>query len=156
VEGVPEAGTWLQMARSTERGGLEIPGPSEAGGRFNSPGRMPTVYLSEDTHESRQQMLAWAATERCRGEEVAILVYYVRAFKLLNLCDADVRIKIDATLGDLLEPGDLGVARSVGIAAFREGFEGVLYPRPLAIAGRNLGIFLERIYPGQVDLVGSL
>ena len=44
-----------------------------------------------------------------------------------------------------------------GIAAFREGFEGILYPRPMAPGGRNLGLFVEKISPGQhIEAVGRL
>ena len=44
-------------------------------------------------------------------------------------------------------------SQAIGVAAYNEGFEGVIYPRPLNPKCRNLAIFSDRITSGNIQLL---
>lgn len=156
LRGRSEAGQWLQAARwDHDAGTLDLP-DSEEGSRFNPPGKYPLMYLAEDSDEARETMARWSSSTNGGPKDLVVLVYEVRLRRVLDLCSAAVRHSIGLTLGEIYHPDDKSLTQSLGIAAFREGYEGILYPRPLVLGGRNLGVFREQVTSGQIELMGRL
>lgn len=155
IPGRVERGRWLQAAWVDPlTGAIEWFETGQAGGRFNPPGRYSMTYLAQDDSESRAEMLRWTAAPT-PGMRIVVLVLEVYLHKILDLCDARVRMALGVTLGELMDPDEMGLARSLGAAAFRSEFDGVTYPRPLTLASRNLGFFRERACTGSIAIIGA-
>jgi RES domain-containing protein len=152
----PERGQWLQAVHFDPASGSLEPPALENGGRFNPPHTCAALYFSEDTAPARVQMMQFSGEDAPGRGQTVILVFRVCLGKVLDLCDPMARRAAGVTLGELLDREDRSIARSLGIASFREGYEGILYPRPLAPGERNLGIFRENISAGQLTVVDRL
>jgi RES domain-containing protein len=119
------------------------------GGRVNPPGSFPVLYAVADEDGCRPALAAVGLAE----PETVIAVFSVSLSRVLDLADPSVRRKLAVTVKELAEPELTRVSQSIGVAAYNEGFEGVIYPRPLNPKCRNLAIFSDRITSGNIQLL---
>lgn len=151
-----ERGQWLQtVALDPATGTFAVPDLDDHGGRFNPPGRYPMMYFARNDAESRDHIERWIVLNERRDLRLVSLVLEVHLWKVLDLCDPDVRVAVGVTLGDLEDAEDMSVTRSLGVAAFREQFDGIIYPRPLSLSSKNLGVFRERVTAQEIVVVGA-
>jgi RES domain-containing protein len=149
VRGRAETGRWLRaMPTHRIRDLLDPYSESVRGGRMNPPGSFPVLYAVADD-EGCLPMLGVPEDE----PETVIAVFSVSLVRVLDLTDPGTRRKLGITVADLSSADEPGISRSIGIAAYNEGFEGVIYPRPLNPRCRNLAIFSDRITSGNIQLL---
>jgi RES domain-containing protein len=148
-------GVWLQLetyaSPDTE---FELPDAEARGGRFNPPGRCPILYMAKDSPLCRGAAITWCGPF-APGCERVVLLYRVTLSRVLNLCDPKVRYALGVTLEDLVGE-DLSVPRSLGVAAFQEELEGILYPRPATAHEVNLGVFRGQVGVQDIAVVGRI
>jgi len=82
-----------------------------------------------------------------------IAVFSVTLSKVLDLADPSIRRKLGVSVRDLADTDETWVSQAIGVAAYNEGFDGVIYPRPLNPRCRNLGIFSDRITSVNIQLL---
>jgi RES domain-containing protein len=119
------------------------------GGRVNPPGSFPVLYAVADEDGCRPALAAVGLDD----PHTVIAVFSVALSRVLDLADPTVRRKLGVTVRDLTGSEETRVPQSLGVAAYNEGFEGVIYPRPLNPKCRNLAIFSERITSGNIQLL---
>lgn len=123
------------------------------GGRYNPPGSHPTLYLcttrecvvAEASHAAERQALAIAdllPREFYR--------YCVDLSRVLDLTDEPTRRVLAVDLPELT--GDWKTTQAIGLAAYEEGFHGILSPSALGV-DRVLAVFIELTEPGSIDAV---
>jgi len=158
VVGRGERGHWLRatvldsVTRSFE---ISDDDPTP-GGRFNPPGRYPTLYLAQDDHQSREELVRWTREPNGSIARSIVLIVEVHLRRVLDLCDPRTRHLLGVTLTDLMDSRDMSLSRSVGVAAFRHKFDGIVYPRPLAPWTRNLAVFREHADAGAINVMGPV
>lgn len=120
------------------------------GGRVNPPGSFPVLYAVADEDGCRPALAAVGLDE----PETVIAVFSVSLTRVLDLADPSVRRKLGVTVSDLTtNVEESRVSQTIGVAAYNEGFEGVIYPRPFNPRCRNLAIFSDRITSGNIQLL---
>lgn len=145
--GRPETGRWLRaMPAGRIRDLLDPYSESMKGGRVNPPGSFPVLYAVADEEGCRPTL---ALDE----PEAVIAVFSVSLSRVLDLADPSVRRKLGVTVGDLANAEESRISQAIGVAAYNEGFEGVIYPRPLNPKCRNLAIFSDRITSLNIQLL---
>jgi RES domain-containing protein len=158
VAGRSERGHWLRatvLDPATRSFEITDDDPTP-GGRFNPPGRCPTLYLAQDDPPSREELVRWTREAHGAISRSIVLIVEVHLRKVLDLCDPRTRHLLGVTLTDLMDSADMSLSRSVGVAAFRHGFDGIVYPRPLAPWTRNLAVFRERADAGAINVMGPV
>ena len=115
---------------------------------MNPPGSFPVLYAVADD-EGCLPLLGVREDE----PETVIAVFSVSLSRVLDLADPAIRRRLGITLKDLSSADEPGISQAIGIAAYNEGFEGVIYPRPLNPRCRNLAIFSDRITSGNIQLL---
>lgn len=149
VRGRAETGRWLRaMPTHRIRDLLDPYSESIKGGRMNPPGSFPVLYAVADD-QGCLPLLGVAQDE----PETVIAVFSVSLTRVLDLADSAIRRRLGVFLKDLTSADEPGVSQAIGIAAYNEGFEGVIYPRPLNPRCRNLAIFSDRITSGNIQLL---
>ena len=88
--------------------------------------------------------------------ETVIAVFSVSLSRILDLANPSVRRKVGVTVKDLGSADESRVSQAIGVAAYNEGFEGIIYPRPMNPKCRNLAIFSDRITSGNIQLLELL
>jgi len=152
VRPVLREGWWLQTVTvNRDTSEVEAPDCEPSGGRFNPPRICAMTYLSQDTPACRARMAAWC-TGSGPGLERMVLVYRIRVERLLDLCDPRTRVDAGVTRSEIVGR-DLSVPRLLGVAAFREEFDGILYPRPGTRGGLNLALYRSRAAALEVSVV---
>ena len=148
--GRTETGRWLRaMPSGRIRDLLDPYSESLKGGRVNPPGSFPVLYAVADEDGCRPALAAVGLDE----PHTVIAVFSVALSRVLDLADPLVRRKLGVTVRDLTGSEETRVPQSLGVAAYNEGFEGVIYPRPLNPKCRNLAIFSDRITSGNIQLL---
>lgn len=148
--GRSETGRWLRaMPAGRIRDLLDPYSESLRGGRVNPPGSFPVLYAVADEDGCRPALAAVGLDE----PHTVIAVFSVSLSRVVDLADPRVRRKLGVTVRDLTDAEETRVPQSVGVAAYNEGFEGVIYPRPLNPKCRNLAIFSDRITSGNIQLL---
>lgn len=148
IRGRTETGRWLRaMPTNRIRDLLDPYSESIRGGRMNPPGSFPVLYAVAD--DAGCLPLLGVRDE----PETVIAVFSVSLSRVLDLADPGIRRRLAVTMRDLASADEPGVSQAVGIAAYNEGFEGVIYPRPLNPRCRNLAIFSDRITSGNIQLL---
>jgi len=122
---------------------------SRKGGRVNPPGSFPVLYAVADQEGCRPLPSSFPADE----PEPVIAVFSVSLSRVLDLADPDIRRRLNVPLEELLNAEEARVCQAIGVAAYNEGFEGVIYPRPLNPKCRNLAIFSDRISSDNIQLL---
>jgi len=132
--GRSESGRWLRaMPSGRIRDLLDPYSGSLKGGRVNPPGSFPVLYAADE--DGCRPALA------LDEPETVIAVFSVMLSRVLDLADGSVRRKLGVSVRDLANAEESRISQAIGVAAYNEGFEGVIYPRPLNPKCRNLGIF---------------
>jgi RES domain-containing protein len=150
LPGRSETGRWLRaMPAPRIRDLLDPHLSTRRGGRVNPPGSFPVLYAVADEAGCRPPLAGLAADE----PETVIAVFSVSLTRILDLSDPEVRRELGVTLRDLLDGDEARLSQAIGVAAYNEGFEGVIYPRPLNPKCRNLAIFSERISSENIQLL---
>jgi hypothetical protein len=150
LPGRPESGRWLRaMPAGRLRDLLDPYSESVRGGRVNPPGSFPVLYAVADEDGCRPALAAVGLDE----PETVIAVFSVSLSRVLDLADGSIRRMLGVTVRDLANGEESRVSQSIGVAAYNEGFEGVIYPRPLNPKCRNLAIFSDRITSGNIQLL---
>ena len=148
--GRPESGRWLRaLPAGRIRDLLDPYSESLKGGRVNPPGSFPVLYAVADEDGCRPALAAVGLDE----PETVIAVFSVSLSRILDLADPTVRRMLGVSVRDLANGEETRVSQSIGVAAYNEGFEGVIYPRPLNPKCRNLAIFSDRITSGNIQLL---
>jgi len=148
--GRAESGRWLRaMPAGRIRDLLDPYSESLKGGRVNPPGSFPVLYAVADEDGWRPALAAVGLDE----PETVIAVFSVSLTRVLDLADPSVRRTLGVTVSDLTNVEESRVSQSIGVAAYNEGFEGVIYPRPFNPKCRNLAIFSDRITSGNIQLL---
>ena len=149
VRGRVETGRWLRaMPTHRIRDLLDPYSESIRGGRMNPPGSFPVLYAVADD-EGCLPLLGVREDE----PETVIAVFSVALSRVLDLAESATRRRLGITVKDLSSADEPGISQAIGIAAYNEGFEGVIYPRPLNPRCRNLAIFSDRITSGNIQLL---
>jgi RES domain-containing protein len=150
LPGRPECGRWLRaMPACRIRDLLDPHLSTRRGGRVNPPGSFPVLYAVADEAGCRPPLAEFSSDE----PQAVIAVFSVSLTRILDLADPEVRRELGVTLRDLLEGDEIRISQAIGVAAYNEGFEGVVYPRPLNPKCRNLAIFSERISSENIQLL---
>jgi RES domain-containing protein len=121
---------------------------SVRGGRMNPPNSVPVLYAVADD-DGCLPLLGVREDE----PETVIAVFSVALSRVLDLADPAIRRRLGVTMKDLSSGDEPGISQAIGIAAYNEGFEGVIYPRPLNPKCRNLAIFSDRITSVNIQLL---
>jgi RES domain-containing protein len=150
IPGRTETGRWLRaMPAHRIRDLLDPHLSTRRGGRVNPPGSFPVLYAVADEAGCRPPLAGLALDE----PETVVAVFSVSLVRILDLADPEVRRELGVTLRELLDGSESRVFQAIGVAAYNEGFEGVIYPRPLNTKCRNLAIFSERISSENIQLL---
>ena len=153
LRGLPgrrETGRWIRaMPARRIRDLLDPYCESLKGGRVNPPGSFPVLYAVADEEGCRPALDAFDLDE----PETVIAVFSVTLSKVLDLADPSVRRKLGVSVRDLADTDETWVSQAIGVAAYNEGFDGVIYPRPFNPKCRNLGIFSDRITSVNIQLL---
>jgi len=156
IPGRPETGQWLHVtAADPVTGAVELIELMEHGGRLNPPRSFPVAYFSEDDELCRRGMNRWLREDGDPELRHTILVAEMHLPKVLDLNDLAVRRRLGISLADLADSDDMTLSQSIGAAAHRAGFLGVLYPRPLSAGGLNLAAFCDRTSAREISIVGA-
>ena len=156
IPGRPETGQWLHVtAEDPVTGAVELIELMEHGGRLNPPRSFPVAYFSEDNDLCRRGMSRWLREEETADHRHTILVAEMHLPKVLDLDDASIRRRLGISLADLADATDMALSQSIGAAAHRAGFRGILYPRPLGRGGLNLAAFCDRTNAEEISIVGA-
>lgn len=152
LPGRKERGFWLRAAppdhKDEER--LILSSAIE-GGRVNPPGGFAVLYASERKDDSGPYLKT--VRKACLDRDpLLVTVLKVALRRILDLADAGTRRALGVSLQDLAGGSDPSVMQAIGAAAYRAGFQGVIYPRLLGKGGRNLAIFLDRIRLKQLEI----
>jgi RES domain-containing protein len=151
--GRPQNGRWLRAMPAHKVHELLDPDEnSTRGGRINPPGSFRVLYAAEDEEGCRPRILE--CLDDSAGTVVAI--FETSLSRILDLTDAWVRRKLGVSVRDLSNGDDPRIAQALGIAAYNEGFEGVIYPRPSRPKCRNLAIFTDRVTSDNIRLIDIL
>jgi RES domain-containing protein len=119
------------------------------GGRVNPPGSFPVLYAVSDQDGCRPPPPTYPDDE----PETVIAVFSVSLSRVLDLTESEIRRRLGVALKDLLNADEAKLTQAIGVAAYNEGFEGVIYPRPLNPKCRNLAIFSDRISSQNIQLL---
>jgi RES domain-containing protein len=150
IPGRTESGRWLRaMPAHRIRDLLDPHLSSRRGGRVNPPGSFPVLYAVADEAGCRPPLAGFVLEE----PETVVAVFSVALTRVLDLSDPGIRRELGVTLRDLLDGDEARIFQAIGVAAYNEGFEGVIYPRPLNPKCRNLAIFSERISSENIQLL---
>lgn len=150
IRGRPESGRWLRvMPAHRIRDLLDPHAESMRGGRINPPGSFPVLYAVADENGCCPPAGSVDGDE----PETVVAVFSVRLSRVLDLADAGVRRRLGVTVKELANAEEPRTSQAIGIAAYNEGFEGVIYPRPLNPRCRNLAIFSDRITSNNIQLL---
>lgn len=147
-----------------------------AGGRWNTQGLMPAVYLSADA----QTVAAEADQQNHRNHwqlpgllPQTRVVFNLRLQKVLDVTAPDSLQLLHVGVGKLTgcdwraeqQAGNESLTQAIGRAAFENMAEGILVPSAQRSGGRNLVLFpgnrqvgsiVELLHPGEVPLVHGL
>lgn len=146
----PESGRWLRaMPVHRVRDLLDPHAESMRGGRINPPGSFPVLYAVADEDGCRPSLLPVDGDDA----ETIIAVFSVELSRVLDLADPAVRRRLGVAVRDLSTADETRISQAIGIAAYNEGFDGVIYPRPLNPRCRNLAIFSDRITSSNIQLL---
>jgi RES domain-containing protein len=149
IRGRPETGRWLRAMPVYRIHDLLDPHlSSRQGGRVNPPGSFPVLYAVADKEGCRPPMTSFPDDS---GTVVA--VFSVALSRVLDLADPELRRRLGVPLRELLNPDEPRVCQAIGVAAYNEGFEGVVYPRPLNPKCKNLAIYSDRISSDNIQLL---
>jgi RES domain-containing protein len=150
IPGRSESGRWLRaMPAHRIRDLLDPYQESLKGGRVNPPGSFPVLYAVADEEGCRPALAAVQLNE----PETVVAVFSVVLSRVLDLADGSIRRKLGVTVSDLANADESRISQAIGMAAYNEGFEGVIYPRPLNPKCRNLAIFSDRITSRNIQLL---
>jgi RES domain-containing protein len=150
IRGRPESGRWLRaMPAHRIRDLLDPHLSSRNGGRVNPPGSFPVLYAVSDEDGCRPPP-PFALDDE---PETVIAVFSVTLSSVLDLTEPEIRRRLGVGLKDLVNGDEARVSQAIGVAAYNEGFEGVIYPRPLNPKCRNLAIFSDRISSQNIQLL---
>jgi RES domain-containing protein len=150
MHGRSETGRWLRaMPAHRIRDLLDPHLSTRQGGRVNPPGSFPVLYAVADEAGCRPPLVGYASEE----PETVVAVFSVSLTRVLDLADPGVRRELGVTLRNLLDGDEPRISQAIGVAAYNEGFEGVIYPRPLNPKCRNLAIFSDRISSENIQLL---
>ena len=150
VEGRPENGRWLRAMPAEKVNELLDPeGNCARGGRINPPGSFRVLYATEDETGCRPRILD------CLNDSQGVVVVVFEAYlaNVLDLACAPNRRKLGVSVRDLANGDDPRIAQAIGISAYNEGFEGIIYPRPSRPKCRNLAIFTDRVSSENIRLI---
>jgi len=145
MPGRAENGRWLRAMPAHRIRDLS----SRRGGRVNPPGSFPVLYAVADEAGCRPPLAGFASEE----PETVVAVFSVALTRVLDVANPGVRRGLGVTLRDLLDGSESRIFQAIGVAAYNEGFEGVVYPRPLNQKCRNLAIFSEKISSENIHLL---
>jgi len=152
--GVEECGRWIRaMACDGEEETVGILESALRGGRVNPPHAFPVLYACEGKANTLAQIGRSLEQDDGRVPAIVVAEIEVDLSRVLHLTDAKVRATLDITVAELTDARDLSVPQSVGAAAYRAGFQGVIYPRPLGGRARNLAVFLDRIQADDLRVI---
>ncbi|HVE38587.1 MAG TPA: RES family NAD+ phosphorylase [Planctomycetota bacterium] len=150
MPGRAETGRWLRaMPAHRIRDLLDPHLSTRRGGRVNPPGSFPVLYAVADEAGCRPPLAGLALEE----SETVVAVFSVTLTRVLDLAVPGVRRELGVSLRDLLDGDESRIFQAIGVAAYNEGFEGVIYPRPLNPKCRNLAIFSDRISSENIQLL---
>jgi RES domain-containing protein len=150
IKGRAESGQWLRaMPAPRIRDLLDPHLSTRRGGRVNPPGSFPVLYAMADEDGCRPPLLSLPDGEA----ETVIAVFSVSLSRVLDLADPALRRRLGVSLQDLLSSDEARVSQAIGVAAYNEGFEAVIYPRPMNPKCRNLAIFSDRISSENIRLL---
>ena len=156
LPGRPETGQWLHVTSADPvTGAVELIELMEHGGRLNPPRSFPVAYFSEDNDLCRRGLGRWLRDEEDTEKRHTILVAEMHLPKVLDLNDASIRRRLGISLAELTDASDMTLSQTVGAAAHRAGFQGILYPRPLGGGGLNLAAFCDRTSAQEISIVGA-
>lgn len=122
---------------------------SMRGGRVNPPGSFPVLYAVSDDDGCRPMVPGSDGEE----PETVIAVFSVTLSRVLDLFDPMIRRRLGISVRDLAGGDESTISQAIGIAAYNEGFEAVIYPRPLNPRCRNMAIFSDRITSNNIQLL---
>ncbi len=151
ISGRRESGRWLRAMPADRAHDLLDPfnGESSRGGRVNPPGSFPVLYAAEDQPGCRPIYGCL-----CSGiPDAVIAVFHVSLSCVLDLTEPDLRRRLGITVRDLTDSSDPRIAHAVGVAAYNDGFDGIIYPRPWKPKCRNLAVFADRITSADISLL---
>jgi hypothetical protein len=149
IPGIHHAGRWLHLIQPDPGGGFRpLMEHTMLGGRWSPPRSFPVLYTAEDDPATREELIRWLQANE-RSDSILIRIH-VHLGRLLDLCDPANREALGSTSEELADAADMGVCQAIGVAAYRTGFQGILYPRPARCELRNLAIFPERV--AETDL----
>ncbi|MBV8880639.1 MAG: RES family NAD+ phosphorylase [Planctomycetaceae bacterium] len=155
LPGRPETGRWLHLtAGDPVSGAVELIELMEHGGRFNPPKAFPVAYFAEDSKSCRSQLNRWLQKEP-EADRFTVLIAEMQLSKVLDLDDAAVRRRVGISMADLVDQSSWDLSQSIGAAARRAGFLGVIYPRPRGAGGLNLAAFCDRTSSQEINIVGA-
>jgi len=144
VRATPHSGRWLLVIQPDPGGGVRpVLDQGVLGGRWSPPRSFPVMYTTEDDPATREQLVQWLQDED--SSDLIVVCMRVHLGRVLDLCSPLNRVVLGATSQELIESTDMGVSQAIGLAAYRAGFQGILYPRPPYGKFRNLAIFPERV-----------
>lgn len=156
VIGRVEKGRWLQTILADPcSGAVELIELREQGGRFNPPQSFPMTYMIEDRKPSRNVIRRWVRASSDSDSRFVTLVVEIQLTKVVDLCDEAVRKTLGLSLAVLASTEDMSLTQSIGVAAHRAEFEGIVYPRALGKGARNLGLFSDRVSAQEISIVGA-
>jgi RES domain-containing protein len=121
---------------------------SRQGGRVNPPGSFPVLYAVPDAEDCRPPLTSFSD-----DSGMVVAVFSVVLSRVLDLADPELRRRLGVPLREILNPDQPRICQAIGVAAYNEGFEGVIYPRPLNPKCRNLAIFSDRISSDNIQLL---
>lgn len=150
IRGRAETGRWLRaMPAHRIRDLLDPYSESLKGGRINPPGSFPVLYAVADDEGCHPTLPGDEGEE----SEIVIAVFSVTLDRVLDLVDPAIRKKLGITVKDLASADETRISQAIGIAAYNEEFEGVIYPRPMNPRCRNLAIFSDLITSSNIQLL---
>jgi RES domain-containing protein len=156
IRGRREAGRWLHITvEDPDSGAVELVEFQDQGGRLNPPRSFPVMYCAEDNDACRAGMLRLIREERESGTKFVVMHLEICLHRVLDLGDAAIRKRLGVSRAALDDFLDMRLGQSLGDAAHKAGFAGIIYPRPLGKGARNLALFCDRAGTKNVSIVGA-
>jgi len=146
LPGRKERGTWFRSVPKTRAADiLSMQGSLLFGGRYNPQGAFGGLYMSESEDDCKQEILKQVAGNPGALKPRVIVNLKVSLSNVLDLTDEKVQKKLGVGVADLTNPQDRRIPQQVGEAAFRAGFEGIVYPSATTPGAKNLLVFTDNV-----------